>query len=53
MRGRGEGSGRCNSFLFSFSGPAQLSVACSTILEVTENWAGPGNKANSFLNGAF
>ena len=46
----------CSAFLFLFRvptlgmiaslpGSAQVSVACSTVLEVTESWAGPGNKA--------
>jgi len=35
--------------LASFPGPAQLSVACSTILKATESWAGPGNEARRTL----
>ena len=31
--------------LASFPGPAQLSVASSTVLEATERWAGPENEA--------
>ena len=31
--------------LASFPGPAQLSVAFSTVLQATESWAGPGNEA--------
>ena len=30
--------------LASFPGPAQLFVACSTVI-ATESWAGPGNEA--------
>ena len=30
----------------SFPGPAQLFIACSTVLIATESWAGPGNEAN-------
>ena len=35
------------SIVASFPGPAQLSVACSTNLKVTESWVGPGNEAIS------
>ena len=31
--------------LASFPGPAQLSVAISTVLQATKSWAGPGNEA--------
>ena len=31
----------------SFPGPAQLSVAISTVLQATKSWAGPGNEASS------
>ena len=36
-----------SSGLALFPGPAQLSVACSTVLQVTESWAGPGNEPTS------
>ena len=29
-----------------FSGPAQLSIAYSTVLQAMESWAGPENMAN-------
>ena len=32
-----------------FPGLSQLSVACSTILQATDSWAGPGNKASPCL----
>ena len=32
--------------LVSFPGPAHLSVACFSVLQVTESWSGPGNEAN-------
>ena len=28
-----------------FPGPTQLSIACFSILQATESWAGPGNEA--------
>ena len=31
--------------LASFPGPAHLSVACFSVLQATESWAGPGNEA--------
>ena len=35
--------------LASFPGPAQLSVACFTVLKAKESWAGPGNEASRLL----
>ena len=31
-------------FIASFPGPAQLFVACSTVVTATESWARPGNE---------
>ena len=36
--------------LASFPGPAQLFIACFTVLIVTESWAGPGNEAKVNLH---
>ena len=33
--------------LASFPGPAQLFITCSTVLQVTKCWAGPGDEATS------
>ena len=44
----------CTKEVASFPGPAQLSVAISTVkrgsvLQATKSWAGPGNEATSYL----
>ena len=36
---------RSVQILASFPGPAQFSIAYSTVLQAMESWAGPGNKA--------
>ena len=35
-------------YVASFPGPAQLPVACSTVLQATGSWAGPGNEASFY-----
>ena len=40
---------RSGRALASFPGPAQLSVAISTVKQATKSWAGPGNEARRAL----
>ena len=42
-----------SAVLASVPGSAQLSVACSTVLQATESWAGPGNEAMPSSSNAF